>query len=58
MQYLNVLIFTEMKKEKDLRSKLHSDALKLVLYYFVSYSYKQLPNSKNLVYKLHINQNN
>jgi len=47
-----------MKKEKDLRSKLHSDALKLVLYYFVSYSYKQLPNSKNLVYKLHINQNN
>lgn len=44
MQYflINLLIFTEMKKEKDLRSKLHSDVLKLVLYYFVSCSYKPL----------------
>jgi len=30
------MLFTEMKKEKDLRSKLHSDALKLAYDYYYS----------------------
>lgn len=36
VKLLNVILFTEMKKEKDLRSKLHSDALKLVYDYYYS----------------------